>query len=45
MLLDDFGRLAVFRWMTRYNTWRYYALGQHNPVTYEQRSTTPALAA
>jgi hypothetical protein len=31
--------------MTRYNTWRHSALGQHSPVTYEQRSTTLALAA
>jgi transposase InsO family protein len=39
-------RLAVFRWATRYNTWRRHsALGQHSPVTYEQRTTTLALAA
>lgn len=39
-------RLAVFRWATRYNTWRRHsALGQHSPIAYEQRSTTLALAA
>lgn len=39
-------RLAVFRWATQYNTWRRHsALGQRSPVTYEQRSTTLALAA
>ena len=39
-------RLAVFRWATRYNTTRRHStLGQQCPVTYEQRSTTLALAA
>lgn len=39
-------RQAVFRWVTRYNTWRRHsALGQQSPITYEQRSTTLALAA
>jgi transposase InsO family protein len=39
-------RLAVFRWVTRYNTRRRHsALGQQSPITYEQRSTTLAIAA
>lgn len=39
-------RLAVFRWVTRYNTRRRHsALGQQSPITYEQRSTTRAIAA
>jgi transposase InsO family protein len=39
-------RLAVFRWATRYNTRRRHStLGQQSPITYEQRSTTLALAA
>jgi transposase InsO family protein len=33
-------RLSVFRWVTRYNTWRRHsALGHQSPITYEQRST------
>ncbi|WP_157596645.1 IS3 family transposase [Streptacidiphilus rugosus] len=39
-------RLAVFRWVTRYNTRRRHSsLGQISPVTYEQRSTTLVVAA
>lgn len=39
-------RLSVFRWVTRYNTRRRHsALGQQSPITYEQRSTTLAIAA
>ncbi|PNE39913.1 integrase [Streptomyces noursei] len=39
-------RLAVFRWVTRYNTRRRHSrLGQISPITYEQRSTTLATAA
>jgi transposase InsO family protein len=39
-------RLAVFRWITRYNTRRLHsALGYHSPVDYEHRSTTLAIAA
>lgn len=39
-------RLAVFRWVTRYNTRRRHsALGQQSPIAYEQRSTTLTLAA
>ncbi len=39
-------RLAVFRWVTRYNTRRRHsALGQQSPITYEQRSTTLTIAA
>jgi transposase InsO family protein len=34
-------RLAVFRWATRYNTWRRHsALGHQSPIAYEQQSTT-----
>ncbi|WAX82153.1 IS3 family transposase [Streptomyces sp. KMM 9044] len=39
-------RLAVFRWVTRYNTKRRHsALGQISLITYEQRSITLATAA
>jgi len=39
-------RLAVFAWVTRYNTQRRHSsLGQQSPITYEQRSTTLTLAA
>ena len=39
-------RLAVFRWVTRYNTRRLHsALGYRSPVDYEHRSTTLATAA
>lgn len=39
-------RLAVFRWVTRYNTRRRHsALGQQSPITYERRSTTLTIAA
>jgi transposase InsO family protein len=39
-------RLAVFRWVTRYNTRRRHStLGQISPIAYEQRSVTLAAAA
>jgi transposase InsO family protein len=39
-------RLAVFRWVIRYNTRRRHSsLGQISPITYEQRSTTLTAAA
>jgi len=39
-------RLAVFRWVTRYNTRRLHsALGYRSPVDYEHRSATLAIAA
>ncbi|WP_086021497.1 IS3 family transposase [Streptomyces zinciresistens] len=39
-------RLAVFRWVTRYNTRRRHsALGQISPIAFEQRSVTLADAA
>ena len=39
-------RLAVFRWVTRYNTRRRHsALGQISPIAYEQRSITLTTAA
>jgi transposase InsO family protein len=39
-------RLAVFRWVTRYNTRRRHSsLGQISPITYEQRATTLTNAA
>jgi transposase InsO family protein len=39
-------RLAVFRWVTRYNTRRRHsALGQISPIAFEQRSVTLAAAA
>ena len=39
-------RLAVFRWLTRYNTSRRHsANGQLSPVSYEQQSSSMTLAA
>jgi transposase InsO family protein len=39
-------RLAVFRWITRYNTRRRHsAIGQVSPIAFEQRTTTLATAA
>jgi transposase InsO family protein len=39
-------RLAVFRWINRYNTWRRHsALDHMTPIAYEQRSVTLATAA
>ncbi|MEU3143087.1 integrase core domain-containing protein, partial [Streptomyces sp. NPDC006999] len=39
-------RLAVFRWVTRYNTRRRHSgLGYISPIAFEQRSATPASAA
>ncbi|WP_370270830.1 IS3 family transposase [Streptomyces sp. V4I8] len=39
-------RRTVFRWLTRYNTWRRHsANGQLSPVAYEQLSATLTLAA
>ena len=39
-------RLAVFRWVTRYNTRRRHSsLGQVSPITFEQRSVTLTVAA
>jgi transposase InsO family protein len=39
-------RLAVFRWITRYNTRRLRsALDYHSPIDYEHRSATLAIAA
>lgn len=39
-------RLAVFRWITRYNTrGRHSALTYLSPIEFEQRSVTLALAA
>ena len=39
-------RLAVFRWITRYNTRRRHsANGQQAPIVYERQSATLALAA
>ena len=39
-------RLAVFRWVTRYNTRRRHSgLGCTSPITFEQRSVTLAAAA
>lgn len=39
-------RLAVFRWVTRYNTRRRHSsIGQISPIAYEQRSITLTTAA
>lgn len=39
-------RLAVFRWITRYNTRRLHsALGYRSPIDYEHRSANLAIAA
>ncbi|WP_434099812.1 integrase core domain-containing protein [Streptomyces minutiscleroticus] len=39
-------RLAVFRWIARYNTRRRHAAnGQQAPIVYEQQSATLTLAA
>ncbi|MEV7027985.1 integrase core domain-containing protein, partial [Kitasatospora sp. NPDC093558] len=39
-------RLAVFRWINRYNTWRRHsALDHMSPIAYEQRSVTLTAAA
>ena len=39
-------RLAVFRWLTRYNTWRRHSANdQLSPVSYERQSRSMALAA
>jgi transposase InsO family protein len=39
-------RLAVFRWITRYNTWRRHSTnGYLSPVAYEQLSDSMTLAA
>lgn len=39
-------RLAVFRWVTRYNTRRRHStLGYISPIAFEQRSVTLATAA
>jgi transposase InsO family protein len=39
-------RLAVFRWVTRYNTRRRHSgLGYISPIAFEQRSVTLAAAA
>ncbi|MEU8976012.1 IS3 family transposase [Streptomyces monashensis] len=47
---DDDGasacRRTVFRWLTRYNTWRRHsANAQFSPIAYEQQSATLTLAA
>ncbi|MGW3635684.1 integrase core domain-containing protein [Streptomyces sp. NPDC005122] len=39
-------RVAVFRWITRYNTRRRHsANGQQSPIAYERQSATLTLAA
>lgn len=39
-------RLAVFRWVTRYNTRRRHSgLGHISPIAFEQQSVTLAAAA
>ncbi|MFE4723763.1 integrase core domain-containing protein, partial [Streptomyces sp. NPDC056728] len=39
-------RLAVFRWITRYNTRRRHsAIGQVSPIAFEQRMVTLTTAA
>ncbi|MDH6711024.1 transposase InsO family protein [Kitasatospora sp. MAA19] len=39
-------RLAVFRWLTRFNTWRRHSANGHlSPISYERQSDSMMLAA